>query len=88
MTFPKGTSSRSLKIPLVEIWEVHFQAGQHHFNLPLLPAHDLFKMLRSDAKLGIPQCAAFSKSDMSLSLFPRPDRRYRVRVIGTQIVEQ
>ena len=47
----------------------------------------LNEMLRNDQRFGRPECFSF-ENNRWIHVFPRADKRYRLKVLGTQFIEQ
>ncbi len=79
-----------LKTPLYELCEVSVRMPRRaSLCIPIVSGHEVMRLLREQPmKRGIPECASYDKGQYSISVFPRTNRRYRFRVIGTQFIEQ
>lgn len=78
-----------LKTRLAELVEVTVRLpGNIGLSVCIVPGFDVNKMLNENPhKRGVPEFASIENGDL-ISVFPRTDKRYRLRVFGTQYIQQ
>lgn len=89
MTIKKNDFIGNLKTPIVELMGVSVLLPRgFRATVCLMNGHGLHELLRNQpGQRGRPQFASIQNGRM-VSVFPRADKRYRLRVVGTQYVEQ
>lgn len=89
MTINKNDFIGHLKIPIVELMEVAVQLPKGmRMAIRIESEHWISEMLRKNPdERGAPKFAAIDNGRL-VTVFPRTDKRYRLRVVGTQYVEQ
>jgi hypothetical protein len=77
-----------LKIPLYELLEASILIKRNLHVLNQVHNHDLERLYREKPKLGAPECISYDRHQYIIIVYPKTDKRYRLRVIGLQIVQQ
>ena len=87
MTIKKGDFGGKLKKPLFELLDVTLQYPTHSVRLMLVSRRAIDDAINKSDKCGVPMLAALEGNSI-LCVYPPCDKRYRFRVVGTQVVEQ
>lgn len=89
MTIKKNDFIGRLKVRITEMYEVYVLLPKGiRLRVRLDDGFRVHEMLRSHpTDRGVPQMASIENGAM-ISVFPCADKRYRLKVIGTQYIEQ
>ena len=91
MTIKKNELIGKLKTSIVEMCSVYVILPKgYRMSVCQVNGQYLEAMLRDNPnERGMPRLAALDRdTGRSISVFPRADKRYRLRVVGTQFIEQ
>jgi hypothetical protein len=90
MTIKKHDFIAKLKIPLHELWEARVYIGKGIYEILIqIPVYDLNRCYETTKlKFDRPIYIAHAKDTNTILVYPKTDKRYKIKVVGTQIVEQ
>ncbi len=86
MTIQKGKFKAKLKIQLAELFRVDLSHPKYGWVLHVVPLETILGMHNKERKPGMPEFVALQGGD--LLVYPISDKRYKLRVVGTQYIEQ
>ena len=90
MIIKKNSDTVKLKKSLTELLQVEVYIGKGNWLfVSIIPIYDLYKLHETNPiDPNLPKCIGLNVSNQTLVIYPKTDKRYKIRVIGTQLVTQ
>ena len=96
MRINKDETHKKLNLPILELSEVVIKFPKYGVLLTQIRLEEIRELYKTSDNTGIyprilyktPWCVAFDRVNNQIWIYPKADKRYTLRVIGTQLIEQ